>query len=412
MNFFIINCHTANRGDEAAVHALVDELLLLYPKAKITLGMRGSTRYPNFPTNVKQINQLIIDDNIRYKYKYVIAKVTKGKIAIGRTYNTFINTIKTADIILHAPGGPSIGDTYYDTEKTYLYVYDLIRIIGKPYMFYAPSMGPFNRTDRNRWRKKVLNSAQAVALRDPISVEHVRQLLPDKEIYQTLDSAFQHDIDMEINRKKLNTYKDLKSFIENHKKCIGITITDLLWHPVHSKNQEIVQNIYNCFKVFLKELVQQGYGIIFIPQLYGTGNDYMLMCEFVTDEANFFIIQDNDDRYDTYFQQYLISQLYAVIGMRYHSNIFSAKMGTPFISVSYEQKMQGFMEKMGLSQYCITLNSLSLESLREKIKLLISNYEQYKTYLKEKHVEMKMESYRTTELVKEILDKTTKEHVK
>ena len=45
MNFMIINCHTANRGDEAAVHALVDELLVLYPAATITLGMRGQTRY-------------------------------------------------------------------------------------------------------------------------------------------------------------------------------------------------------------------------------------------------------------------------------------------------------------------------------------------------------------------------------
>ena len=26
MNILIINCHTDNRGDEAAVHALIDEL--------------------------------------------------------------------------------------------------------------------------------------------------------------------------------------------------------------------------------------------------------------------------------------------------------------------------------------------------------------------------------------------------
>ena len=91
--------------------------------------------------------------------------------------------------------------------------------------------------------------------------------------------------------------------------------------------------------------------------------------------------------------------------MRYHSNIFSAKMGTPFISVSYEQKMQGFMEKMDLSRYCITLENLSVERLREKFIVLTSNYEQYKTYLNEKHIEMKMESYRTTEIVKEIIEK-------
>ena len=40
-----------------------------------------------------------------------------------------------------------------------------------------------------------------------------------------------------------------------------------------------------------------------------------------------------DDMHDCYFQQYIISLIKAVVGMRYHSNIFSAKMGTPFVSV-------------------------------------------------------------------------------
>lgn len=69
------------------------------------------------------------------------------------------------------------------------------------------------------------------------------------------------------------------------------------------------------------------------------------MKEYCFDEDNYFVICSDDEKYDTYFQQYVIGCMYAVIGMRYHSNIFSAKMGTPFISISYEQKMQGFMKK-------------------------------------------------------------------
>lgn len=403
MNIFIINCHTSNRGDEAAVKALVDELNILYSNINITLGMRGTTKYPNLPDNVKSINQLIIDDNPKYKYKYYIAKLTKGKIAIGRSYTKFLNEIKKSDLILHAPGGPSIGDTYYEAEVSYLYIYNLLQVMNKPYMFYAPSMGPFNKTQRNEWRKKVLNAAKAIVLRDPISAEYVRKLLPEKKIYQTLDSAFQHDINLETNRKKLYSYKELNLFISLHEKCIGITITDLIWHPIHSNNTKLVQNIQNSFTIYLRELVSQGYGIIFIPQLYGNDNDYNLMKNFAENKENYFIIPDNDDRYDTYFQQYVIGQLYAVIGMRYHSNIFSAKMATPFISISYEQKMQGFMKKMNLSQYCIQLEDLSINELREKFNLLCKNYEEFKNYLKEKHQEMKNESYKTTEIVKSIL---------
>ena len=52
---------------------------------------------------------------------------------------------------------------------------------------------------------------------------------------------------------------------------------------------------------------------------------------------------------------------YAIIGMRYHSNIFSAKAGTPFISISYEQKMAGFMNKMNLEKYCICTAGRALQ---------------------------------------------------
>lgn len=86
--------------------------------------------------------------------------------------------------------------------------------------------------------------------------------------------------------------------------------------------------------------------MIFIPQLYGNGNDYDLMSQYVTSSESCYVVKADSDLYDAYFQQFLISKLYMVIGMRYHSNIFSAKMGTPFVSISYEQKMQGFMKKL------------------------------------------------------------------
>lgn len=408
MKILILNCHTDNRGDEAAIHGLVDELNGIYDDIQITLAIRGAgTRYPNMPKNVRMIHQFMpISKKAQLAHK--MAVLTSGNIVLSSNEQVLVNEIKSSDLILHAPGGPSIGDTYYEDEPTYLKVYDLLLAMHKPYMFYAPSMGPFNKKERNNWRKRILNGAKAIVLRDPISADHVRKFLPDKKIYQTLDSAFQHDINIEINKEKLNGYKNLSSFLESHSKCVGVTITDLLWHPVHSKNKNTIKNITVSFSSFLSELVSRGYGIIFIPQLYGNGNDFDLMKSYMTDEENYFIIPDNDEKYDAYFQQYLISKVYAVIGMRYHSNIFSAKMGTPFISISYEQKMQGFMEKIQLSQYCINLADLSADLLNKKFKLLCDNYDNYKVYLKEKHDELKRDSFRTTEIVEEILGQLEK----
>lgn len=405
MNIMIINCHTANRGDEAAVHALVDELNDLYKEnLNIILTLRGETFYPNMPKNVKMMKQFM-PGNIKALLAYKIAFYTHGYIRISRTCKEFLDALKKSDLVLHAPGGPSIGDTYYESEPSYLLIYDLIQMMNKPYMFYAPSMGPFFIKERNEWRKKTLKNAEAIVLRDPISAEYVKTLVPEKRIYQTLDSAIQHDIDVKVNGMKLEQYGALKNFLKGHKKCIGITISDLKWHPIFGEKNWMFEMIQNCFDEFLDYLTEKNYGIIFIPQLYGEGDDFNLMKSFCKNSKDYFVIPDNKSQYDTYFQQYLIGELFTVIGMRYHSNIFSAKMGTPFISISYEQKMEGFMEKMKLDEYCVKVENLSFEVLKEKFNLLCDNYDSYKKYLINNHAMMKKESYKTTEILSEVIEK-------
>ena len=43
MNILIIHSHNDNRGDEAAVKAMVDELLMTYPEAVIYISNNGYT---------------------------------------------------------------------------------------------------------------------------------------------------------------------------------------------------------------------------------------------------------------------------------------------------------------------------------------------------------------------------------
>ena len=53
MKILVLHAHTANRGDEAAVKAMVDEILEAKPNANITICINGNTFYPNMPKQVK-----------------------------------------------------------------------------------------------------------------------------------------------------------------------------------------------------------------------------------------------------------------------------------------------------------------------------------------------------------------------
>jgi len=402
MNILIIHAHSANRGDEAAVKAMVDELLIYNKKANITIVNNGEVKYPNMPTQIMQIDRFPILGNNLSKIEFMLMWMTSGKFAISKSAKEFISYVKDTDVILHAPGGPSIGDTYLAAENSYLFKLDLIRKMKKKYMFYAPSMGPFNNEKHNKMRLKVLLGASKIVLRDPVSFRYVKEKWPELDIDLAMDSALQHDVDLELNKEKLASYEGLNEFLKKHNKCIGITITDLKWHPVH-KNTDVSEKIKNTFKEFISNKISEGYGIVFIPQLYGKRSDVALMNEYMLGE-NTYIIDDLSDKYDTYFQQYVISKLYAVVGMRYHSNIFSAKMGIPFISISYEQKMKGFMELVKLDEYCIDVFELNMERLESKFEILEKTYDEYASKLSELHSYMKQESYKTTQKVIELLE--------
>ena len=269
-------------------------------------------------------------------------------------------------------------------------------------MFYAPSMGPFNNHERDNIRKRVINGAEKILLRDPISVKYLKQYMPELNVEQALDSALQYDIDKKAEGAVFDKYAELNSFLSKHDKNIGITITDLKWHPVH-KHEKIIEKIPEVFQNFIDKKIAEGYGIVFIPQLYGGSNDTKLMSEYMRKEHTFMVDVYVPER-DSLFQQYLISKLYAVVGMRYHSNIFSAKMGTPFISISYEQKMKGFMQYIGIDEYCIDLYDISKEALIDKFGVLEKSYEQYKNKLNSNHASMHDQAYKSTQAVVDVLE--------
>ncbi len=400
MKIVIINCHWDNRGDEAAIRAMIDELQIKYPAADIYV-QRALGEFESFPENdhVKVLPPFPIGGKKR-RIQEQISIETKGKINLTSGARAFYKAIKGADIVLHAPGGPSIGDIYLPQETLKLRRLLAVKKAGVPYAFYAPSMGPFKNKERNPLRKEILEGASLICLREDISAKMVKEFVPSTNPIVTLDSAFQHDIDIAENEEKLNSYIELRKFIGDGQNVIGVTITDLQWNLLYRGDGKTKENIKETFTEFIKEITEKGYKVLFIPQLFDGANDYDYMMSF--SGRNCYVMSD---KYDCYFQQYIISRIKAVVGMRYHSNIFSAKMGTPFVSISYEQKMQGFMKKAGLLKHCLPIRELSAYNLLDKFENMIVDYDEYKSILVIKKNEFKKEASRTTELICQVLSK-------
>ena len=64
------------------------------------------------------------------------------------------------------------------------------------------------------------------------------------------------------------------------------------------------------------------------------------------------------DHYSSDIQQALVSRAELVVGARYHSIVFAINNGVPFISLSYEHKMDGLLECLRLENRAVDIREL------------------------------------------------------
>ena len=308
--------------------------------------------------------------------------------------------IKNSDMIIYSPGGSVISDRFFWRKQLeYLFPFACAKKYGKPFFIAAPSFGPYNRG--HVLRSLFLSYPESICVREHYSYENLKNEGITTEIIRTCDLAFSKDINPQKEKIKLfdsrrgEQGKILEKYMSRYYTVVGITLTDLSWHVTYGKNAERNRKIIlETFHETIDWIISKGYGIILIPQLFGNENDEDLLKEFLSEKT--YLLPTH---YDSEIQQYVISNLYALIGMRYHSNIFAAKVCTPFIPVVYEEKMQGFLDETELAKYSVPISQLSPINLKKKFNLLEKNYAEYRSYLVNMHEIWKARSNLTNKLL-------------
>lgn len=362
----MVNAHWNNRGDEAALRAIIDGILENTENVHITIIFKDKGNIVQFPYK-EQVDYV----TARYLPEYMqmrLAIFSQGKIGCDLEMRKVINTIEHADLVVYAPGGAVVSDRFW-WKKQLEYLFPIAYAQKKhiPVFFAAPSIGPFSKT--YKYRNRVLKRVDAICVRESISYQELKKEGLEKNVTVTIDSAFLNDISKTQMEKEMKNETALCAFLNNYQKVIGVTITDFAWHVEYGKDNKLKGQIKRTFQEFIQLLGKRRIGVVLIPQLFGNQNDKKYLQEF--EWENTYLLGDDKD---AYFQQYMISKLYGVIGMRYHSNIFAAKMGVPFIPIVYEEKMRGFVEYAGWENLAIALENLSVEELCRQYEYMETNY--------------------------------------
>lgn len=400
LNIVIVNAHWSNRGDEAALRVVIDRILEKYD-CKIEVIFKDNEEVKQFPYkgNVTCFSAKFLPQNFLTE---VIAVLSRGKIGADISLQRSIQSIKRSDVIIYAPGGSVICNRFFWRKQLeYLLPFLCAKIYKIPMFVAAPSLGPFgNHICRNFIIRRLLKVPEVICVRENISKVYLAGIGVSENVITTVDTAFFDAADCEMNECILKGQDDLGGFLQKYERIVGITISDFSWHVKYSKNMGLKIQIENVMNWFMEKMREEGIGVLLIPQLFGNQNDTEFLEKF--QNSNTFLLSDE---VDAYFQQYIISKLYAVVGMRYHSNIFAAKAGVPFLAIVYEEKMRGFMEMWNLENYAIMLEDLSADSLLEKWDKLVGTYDSYKADLMDNCLKWKKEAEKTLRSMEMILNR-------
>lgn len=376
MRIILINQPLNNRGDESAHRALVRKVVETIPGVSITAFFIGENS-----DSVSQFN--IHDKHVRYKsylpqyngdnslINFLYSRLLVGNLFFNFLKITFyyrltwlwwlnpllwplIIEILKADVVLNAPGGICMGGFQVWHHIAYL---KLATKLGKDIYYYGRSIGPFPEESHYNIRFKeesikLLKSFKFLSLRDEKSEKQAHNL--GINYVPTVDSAFLSVPECEIpSEVKVQLSDNYVVFVPNV----------LRWHfAFNTVPQERITSMYISMIKYLHNTYKDAQ-IVMLPQTFNykdpLWNDVNFFKELKAEIGNPDYIVVIDDIYSSDIQQKIISQASLIVGARYHSIVFGINNCVPFISLSYEHKMDGLLKILGCTNQMVSINDLS-----------------------------------------------------
>lgn len=292
--------------------------------------------------------------------------------------NKTINEFKRSDVIFVKGGG--FLHAYGEKTAPYLIWFFLFYIrlgkrLNKKVILLPNSYGPFIGATVKTQLKNVLSDLDLITARESVSAMALSDLLGEKIIEFPDLGFFLKNPELDLSVPYFNKY-----CIHAPQRSIGITIRP--WRFPNTDNPEEKYNDYiDSVIAAACHAEQLGFQVIFFNQSIGPNKHeddreaikYLLArCE---KKSHGFIWVNEDMTCEELISCY--SKLYAFIGTRFHSVIFSMSSLVPSIAIGYGgNKAKGIMGNFNLDELQVNIGDVSENDLISKITFLNKNYKE------------------------------------
>lgn len=275
-----------------------------------------------------------------------------------------------------------------DIYQMYFFLYHikLAQALGKPVYIMPNSYGPFNAPTVKRQVRKALNKCVLVTSRESISQKMLDEIGVKNSLYPDLAFGLSKSIE---SIGEMKAIKDMAG----ERKTVAITA-----RPYRFPGCVDAGERYNNYIMTLADtcrwLYQKGYFPVLAEHVLSHHSNERDMCgiEDVAknlDVGTYYIFSNH--KYGCRELKAFYSEMYAVIGTRFHSVIFSLSEKVPCVAITYGgNKGQGIMNDIGLSKYSMAIEDVSFDKMKSVFTQLEEKYDEYVQVLREKVSEIEV----------------------
>lgn len=182
------------------------------------------------------------------------------------------------------------------------------------------------------------------------------------------------DLVWSLNREKIA----LEKHTENSKKIVGISPISYLRHNWPQKDIQVYEHYIHCLASFIEELVARGYLIRLFrtdsPDRHAIQELHNLLKKENSLDNSLAVKEVNTDTLDKLL--YELGSVDYVVASRLHGILLSHINKKPVLAISYDQKVDSYMNDIGLSEYCIGFFDLRRDVIVEKFNILVQKSEE------------------------------------
>ena len=389
-----------NSGDHALCASVITFLHEVYPAAVLTGIHRDPELQSRHFQNVRWVRQ-IGASNATNRIKRRTRNLTGlGMAALKTTLRqrsaaglpaadrAAYDALATADLVVGCPGG-WLEDNHISIWANLIQL-NVARANGVPIFFAPQSIGPFHKTLSRRAAARLFCQAKAIALRDPISENYVREKLsvcqvplrtfPDMAFYET--GADLATADAVLGKVTGGAPGRLA----------GTTVLEWSF-PGAANPKKALQEYLGKIAETARELFRrQQIKTIFLRQIRdadGYEGDRAIIAPFRSQigEAGFIC----EDFLEPEVLRGVIRRCEVFWGTRLHANIFAMTQRVPVVGIAYQHKTQGIMSMMGQGDYVVSIDNFQPAQLVNLIEQALQNRQQIVATLDDKFKDLARE---------------------